>query len=240
MKPVYLLTPFFSSCLRVAHNRLRLVGLLQIIFLIFAQLLPTSVQRLVHPLYRTKSNDRRANPLIDPRKRNMAHLPPLLLRQLLHALHDLAIRLALLRTALLLPLTPRRRPERLQRPRQVPPAERRPRNQAHARRIAEGVHLALLFAVQQVVVVLHTNELRPAVLLGRVLQQRELPGPHAGGADVVHFPGTHEVVQGLHGFFQGRVRVEAVDLQEVEVVELEAPEGGVDGFEDGGAREAWS
>lgn len=88
--------------------------------------------------------------------------------------------------------------------------------------------------------ILHADELRPAVLLGRVLQQRELPGPHAGGADVVHFPGTHEVVQGLHGFLQGRVRVEAVDLQEVEVVELEAPEGGVDGFEDGGAREAWS
>ena len=34
------------------------------------------------------------------------------------------------------------------------------------------------------------------------------------------------------------MRVEAVDLQEVEVVELEAGEGGVDGFEDGGAGEA--
>jgi hypothetical protein len=71
-----------------------------------------------------------------------------------------------------------------------------------------------------------------------VLEQGELPGPHAAGADVVHFAGTDEVVQGEHGFFEGGVRVEAVDLEEVEVVELEAGEGGVDGFEDGGAGEA--
>lgn len=45
-------------------------------------------------------------------------------------------------------------------------------------------------------------------------------------------------MQGLHGFFEGRVGVEAVDLQEVQVVELEAGEGGVDCFEDGGAGEA--
>jgi hypothetical protein len=34
------------------------------------------------------------------------------------------------------------------------------------------------------------------------------------------------------------VRVEAVDLEQVEVVELQAGEGGGDGFEDGGAGEA--
>lgn len=86
--------------------------------------------------------------------------------------------------------------------------------------------------------VLHADELRPSVLLGGVLEQGELPGPHAAGADVVHFAGAHEVVEGEHGFFEGRVRVEAVDLEKVEVVELEAGEGGVDGFEDGGAGEA--
>lgn len=86
--------------------------------------------------------------------------------------------------------------------------------------------------------VLHADEFRPTVLLGCVLQERELPGPHAGRADVVHFAGTHEVVEGLHGFFEGRVWVEAVDLQEVQVVELKAGEGGVDCFENGGAGEA--
>lgn len=34
--------------------------------------------------------------------------------------------------------------------------------------------------------------------------------------------------------------VKAVDLEEVEVVQLETGEGGVDCFEDGGAGEAWN
>lgn len=68
--------------------------------------------------------------------------------------------------------------------------------------------------------VLHADEFRPAVLFGGVLEQGELPGPHARGADVVHFAGAHEVVEGLHCFFDGRVIVKAVDLEEVEVVQL--------------------
>ena len=54
----------------------------------------------------------------------------------------------------------------------------------------------------------------------------------------MHFAGADKIVQCLHRFFKGRMRVEAVDLEKVEVVELEAGEGGVDGFEDGGAGEA--
>jgi len=200
------------------NNSLGLVRLLQILFLLPTKLLPASVKRLIHPLHRTKPNNRRRNPLVNPRQRHMAHLPPLLLRNLLHAPHNLAISLALLRPALLLPLTPSRRPKSLERPRQMPTTQRRPRDQPDARRVAEGVHLALLLAVQQVVVVLHADELGPVVLLRGVLEEGELPGPHAAGADVVHFAGAHEVVQGEHGLLDRRVGVEAVDLQQVEVV----------------------
>lgn len=222
----------------MSHNGLRLIRLLQILFLLLTQLLPPRLQRLIHPLHRTKPNNRRANPLINPRQRNMAHFPPLLLRNLLHAPHNFTISLALLPTTLLLPLAPCRRSKSLQRPRQMPPAQRRPGDQTYACRVAEGVHLALFFAVEQVVVVLHADEFRPVVFLGCVLQERELPGPHAGRADVGYFAGADEVVQGLHGFFEGRVRVEAVDLEKVQVGELEAGEGGVDCFEDCGAGEA--
>ena len=211
-----------TTPLRMPHNRLGLVGLLKILLLLLAKLLPTSLKRLIHPLHLTKPNNRRRNPLANPRQRHMAHLPPLLLSNFLNTLHNLAISLALLRPALLLPLAARRRPESLQRPCQVPAAQRRPRDQPDPRSVAEGVHLALLFAVEQVVVVLHTDELCPAVLLSGVLEQRELPGPHAAGADVVHFTGADEVVEREHCFFDGRVRVEAVDLQQVEVIELEA------------------
>lgn len=76
------------------------------------------------------------------------------------------------------------------------------------------------------------------MLLGCELQGRELVGPHRGGADVAHFSGEHEVVQGAHGFGGGDGGVEAVDLEEVDVVCSEAFEGGVDGVEEGGAGEA--
>jgi hypothetical protein len=203
---------------RMPHNRLGLIRLLQKLLLLTAQLLPTSPKRLIHPLHRTEPNDRRRNPPVNPRQRHMAHLPPPLPSNLLHAPHNLAIGLALLRPALLLPLAAGRGPKSLERPRQVPAAQRRPRDQTDARGVAEGVHLALLLAVEQVVVVLHADELGPAVLVGGVLEQGELPGPHAAGTDVVHFASAHEVVQGEHCFFDWRVGVEAVDLQEVEVV----------------------
>ena len=62
--------------------------------------------------------------------------------------------------------------------------------------------------------------------------------PHRGCTDVAHFSRKHEVVQGAHGFGSGDGGVEAVDLEQVDVVCSEAFEGGVDGVEEGGAGEA--
>jgi hypothetical protein len=59
-----------------------------------------------------------------------------------------------------------------------PFGDRAVRNAAPALVRQEAEHLALLFALQQVVLVLHGNELRPAVQLGSVLHLRKLPGPH--------------------------------------------------------------
>ena len=74
------------------------------------------------------------------------------------------------------------------------------------------------------------------MLLGCELQGRELVGPHRGGADVAHFFRKHEVMQGAHGFGGGDGGVEAVDLEQVDVVCSEAFE---DGVEEGGKREAF-
>ena len=62
--------------------------------------------------------------------------------------------------------------------------------------------------------------------------------PHGAGADVAHFARADEVVEGLHGFGGGGGGVEAVDLQEVDVVGSEAAEGGVYGCNYGAAGEA--
>ena len=106
--------------------------------------------------------------------------------------------------------------------------QRAPGDDAHALRPALRDHLALFFAVDQVVVVLHRNELRPAVRFGHVLGLRELPGVHAGCADVERLACPHHIVQRLHRLLDRRVRVPAVDLVEVHVIRAEALERGID------------
>ena len=76
------------------------------------------------------------------------------------------------------------------------------------------------------------------MLLGAELQGGELVGPHRGGAYVAYFSAEDEVVQRAHGFGGGHGGVEAVDLEQVDVVCSQACEGGVDGVEEGGAGEA--
>ena len=64
------------------------------------------------------------------------------------------------------------------------PRQGAPGNAAHALVQAERDHLALFLAVDEVVVVLHGDELRPAVQLCRVLRLGELPREHAARPDV--------------------------------------------------------
>ena len=80
--------------------------------------------------------------------------------------------------------------------------------------------------------VLHRHELGPAVFLGRELHHGELVGPHGGCADVAHLAALDQVVERLHRFFDGDGGVKAVDLEEIEVVGLEALQRCVHGAED--------
>ncbi len=80
------------------------------------------------------------------------------------------------------------------------------------------VHLTLLLSVQQIVYVLHAHELRPAVFLGHELHHCELVCPHAAGTYISDLPLFDEVVQGFHRFLDWDGFIEAVDLEEVDVV----------------------
>ena len=86
--------------------------------------------------------------------------------------------------------------------------------------------------------VLHAHELGPPVLLRHELHPRKFYSPHRARADISDLAALDEIMQGFHRLLERNLGVEAVDLEKVEVVELEAGEGGVDGFEDGGAGEA--
>ena len=109
--------------------------------------------------------------------------------------------------------------------------QRAPRDDANPLGPAQRQHLPFFLAVDEVVVVLHRHEARPAVALGDLQHLRELPGVHARRADVARLAGPHDVVQRFQGLLDRRVRVEPVDLVEVDVVGPEPSEGGVDGLE---------
>ena len=71
------------------------------------------------------------------------------------------------------------------------------------------------------------------MLLGGKLHQCKLICPHRAGPDVSHFPRFYEVMKCFHGFFNGYVLVEAVDLEKVKIIGVKSLQRSVDGGEDG-------
>src|SRR5208282_6679549 len=55
----------------------------------------------------------------------------------------------------------------------------------------EWQHLPLLFAVDEIQVILHRDEAGPAILLGDVQRLLELPREHGGGTDISGLAGPH-------------------------------------------------
>ena len=117
---------------------------------------------------------------------------------------------------------------------QHPARERAPGDDPHALIDALRDHLPLLLAIDEVVVILHRHEAGPGDRLGL----GELPGPHAAGADVAGLARLDDVVQRVHRLLDRGARIPAVDLVEVDVVELQAPQRSVDRGHDVLAREA--
>ena len=111
-------------------------------------------------------------------------------------------------------------------------------HQADAHVGAHRHQLGLVLAAQQVVLVLHRDEPRPAAEVGGVLELGELPRVHRGRAEVADLARLDDVVQRLHRLLDRGVGVEAVDLVEVDVVGAEPRERGVDLLEDRLARQA--
>ena len=72
--------------------------------------------------------------------------------------------------------------------------------------------------------VLHGDEVSPAVHLGGHVRLLKLPGEHGAGADVAGLAGLNDVVHGLHGLFNRGVPVPAVQDVHVDVVKLQALE----------------
>ena len=56
----------------------------------------------------------------------------------------------------------------------------------------------------------------------RTLHDLELPRPATAHTDIPDPARLHHIVQSLHGLFDGRVIVEAVALEDIDIVELQA------------------
>ena len=86
------------------------------------------------------------------------------------------------------------------------------RNKPHPGQIAVFVHLPLLLAIQQIIVVLHANKSSPPIVLGDSLHHGKLVSPHGACADVMDLAALHEVVESFHRLCNRRIVIEAVDL----------------------------
>ena len=76
--------------------------------------------------------------------------------------------------------------------------------------------------------VLHADELRPAVRFGEVERLAELPRPHRRRAEVPHLARLHDVVQRLEHLLHRRAPVEPVDLVQVDEVGAQPAQAVVD------------
>ena len=116
--------------------------------------------------------------------------------------------------------------------------QRTPRDHRDALFPAQRQHLALLLAVDDVVVVLHAHEPRQPHFIGLVEHFRELPCVHGRRPEVQRLAHFHHVVERLDGLLDGGLGVEAVDLVEVHVIGPQPPQAVVDGVHDVLARQA--
>ncbi len=95
--------------------------------------------------------------------------------------------------------------------------------------MAIGEHLTFLFTHDQVVMVLHRDELGPAVFLGQRIHFGDLVGVCVGDADVSHFAGPDRIVHALQNFFGGSLVVpDVIDVQ-VHMIHAQVLQTGVDG-----------
>jgi hypothetical protein len=75
----------------VADDAHRHIQLFEILLFLFRQLFATRIERFIHTCDTREANNWTRDTLVDPRERNVAHLPVVLLRKLLDTLNDLLV-----------------------------------------------------------------------------------------------------------------------------------------------------
>ena len=92
----------------------------------------------------------------------------------------------------------------------------RPRDDAEPFFLTQRNHFSFLFPVEEVVVILHGHEARPAVALTDAQHAHELPCIHGARPDIADFALSDQLVERFQCFLTRRIRIKAVDLVEVD------------------------
>lgn len=72
----------------------------------------------------------------------------------------------------------------------------------------------------------------------RELHQGELVGVHGAGANIAGFARPHDIVEGFHSLLDWGMRVNTMDLKDVDVVGLKTVQAAIHSTEDGTTGEA--
>lgn len=236
----------------MSTDGLWLIQLLQILNLLFGQSLPSDSNSLIYSIHAAEPNDWTANVSLDPGQSDVAHCPSFLISKLLDTLdntdvwfHSSSSLKGLLRSLFLLSCRASGVTKVSRWASKMPSTQRCPlcyvscyqsftvyegthRNDTNTGLLAETDHFSLLFSIQQVVLVLHTDKLCPSILLGYKLHSSELRCPHTRSTDVSYFSGLYEIMERFHSLFDWGVRVKAMNLEEIKVVGVQALEGSID------------
>ena len=109
-------------------------------------------------------------------------------------------------------------------PREPPPAQRTPHHRAHALVERQRHQLTLVVPPHERVIGLVRHIPRPPVPLRSGQRLHEVPAREIRAADVADLPRAHELVEHAQRLLDRRQRVEAVQLEQVDVIRPQPPQ----------------
>lgn len=111
---------------------------------------------------------------------------------------------------------------------QMPCRQRAVGRQGNAHLPADGNQLALILAIEQVIMILHRLKPRPAMVARAQLHIVKLIAVHGGRTQRAHLARLDQLVQRLHGFLDRRFIIETVDDIKVKIIHPQPLQAAVD------------
>ena len=180
---------------------------------------------------RTDNHARHRRSLQQPVERNLRHRFSGLARHRIERVHHVEqvgiLDLRALVRSLVQPARRRQRRAAAELTGQPAPAERAPDHRAHALIERERHQLCLIVPPDQRIIGLMRDVAREVVAIRHRQRLHQMPAGEVGAADVADLAGPHEIVQRGEGLLDWGQGIEAVQLEEIDMIGLQPLKGGV-------------